>query len=148
MSVEDILKEKTSADHLLYVSMKYTKTCDVMLNLLSRWKVMIETSLDALLEKAKKKKKVKIIPPAPLMKIAILRKIFKKEEIIIETLDLYEFFRKVPSLGTARESEFRKNVNLKITEFGKETRIDLEKLQEYAEILERFIKFVREYLSS
>ena len=40
--LEKIIKEKISADHLLYVSMKYTKTCDVMINLLKRWKIMMD----------------------------------------------------------------------------------------------------------
>jgi len=30
--MEDIIQEKISADHLLYVSLKYTKTCDVIIN--------------------------------------------------------------------------------------------------------------------
>ena len=49
--IEEIIKEKTSADHLLYVSLKYTKTCDVILNLIARWKSLIEVSFDAILEK-------------------------------------------------------------------------------------------------
>ena len=60
--IEEILKEKTSADHLFYVSMKYTKTCDVILNLISRWKSMIETSFDAILEKAYEDKIIKKMP--------------------------------------------------------------------------------------
>ena len=50
--LEKIIKEKISADHLLYVSMKYTKTCDVMINLIKRWKIMMDYAFDALLEKA------------------------------------------------------------------------------------------------
>ena len=50
--IEEIIKEKTSADHLLYVSLKYTKTCDVILNLLARWKSLIELSFDTILEEA------------------------------------------------------------------------------------------------
>ena len=57
--MEAIIKEKISADHLLYVSLKYTKTCDVIINLLSRWKNMIEKGMDRLVEKAKKAKKTK-----------------------------------------------------------------------------------------
>ncbi len=141
------MKEKTSADHLLYVSMKYTKTCDVMLNLLERWKSMIEMSIDALLDKIKKKKIITALPVAPKMKVLTLRDAFKKEPIVLETLDIYEFFKKIPDLEKIRESEFRKNVCLKILESGKEIRIDMDKLKEYSEALERFIKFVRGYLS-
>ena len=59
--LEKIMKEKISADHLLYVSMKYTKTCDVMINLIKRWKIMMDYSFDGLLDKAKKKKMIKNI---------------------------------------------------------------------------------------
>jgi len=147
MPLERIMNEKTSADHLLYVSLKYTKTCDVMLNLIDRWKSMIDLATDALLEKIKKQKKITSIPLAPKMKIISLREAFKKEETMIQTLDLYEFFKKVPQLEKTRESEFRKHVCLRIFDNGKETKIDMEKLKEYSELLERFIKFVRAYLS-
>jgi len=148
MPLERIMKEKTSADHLLYVSLKYTKTCDVMLNLLERWKSMIDLCVDALLEKIKKKRIITAIPAAPKMKIDILRDNFKKSPEVIEALDLYEFFKRVPILEKIRESEFRKNVCLKIMDRGKEINIDLEKLKEYSEKIERFIKFIREFLSS
>ncbi len=140
------MKEKTSADHLLYVSLKYTKTCDVMLNLIERWKSMILLCLDALLQKAKKQRLVKSIPAAPKMKVEILKQAFKKEPIVIETINVYEFFKKAPELEKIRENEFRKNVCLRIIDSGKETRIDMDKLKEYSELLERFIKFVRGYL--
>ena len=48
--MEKIIKEKISADHLLYVSLKYTKTCDVIINLLYRWKIMIEFAIEKLIE--------------------------------------------------------------------------------------------------
>jgi len=148
MPEEAILKEKTSADHLLYVSLKYTKTCDVMLNLLERWQSLIELSINALLDKAKKKKIIKIIPVAPKMKVDALKKALKKYEEVIKGIELYDFFKRVPILEKKKEHDFRKNVCLKIMDQGQETKIDLEKLGEYAETIERFIKFVREFLSS
>ena len=117
-----------------------------MLNLLARWKSMIDLCNDAMLEKLKKKKSISSIPVAPKMRIIELRKALKKEEVVIETLDLYEFFKTVPDKQKSRENEFRKNVCLRIID-NKEVRIDMDKLKEYSEILERFIKFVRAYLS-
>ena len=119
-----------------------------MLNLIERWKSMMDFCADALLEKIKKKKLITAIPIAPKMKIDVLRGAFKKSPEIIETLDLYEFFKRVPTLEKIRECEFRKNVCLKIMDKGEEVRIDLEKLKEYSEKVERFIKFIREFLSS
>ena len=146
--ISDIIKEKTSADHLLYVSLKYTKTCDVILNLIARWKSMIEISFDFLLEQAKKQKKIPNLPNSPKEKILFMKKYFKKQEAIQETVPLYIFFKRIPELNKTREGEFRKNVNLKIMESDdKITEINMEKLAEYAEILERFISEVKHLLS-
>ena len=146
--LEEIIKEKTSADHLLYVSLKYTKTCDVILNLILRWKSMIEICFDAILEKAKKQKKIPALPKSPKERIEFIRKFFKKQEAIQEAVPLYIFFKRVPELTKKREGEFRKNVNLKIIESDdKITEINMDKLKEYSEILERFISEVKHFLS-
>ncbi len=93
--MEDIIKEKISADHLLYVSLKYTKTCDVIVNLLRRWSRMIETAIDQMLKHAKKKKKIKSIPTNLLGKIEEIRKVFKKDKEFLKVIDMYEMFRKI-----------------------------------------------------
>ena len=146
--MEEILKEKTSADHLLYVSLKYTKTCDVILNLLQRWKVMIERSIEAMLVHAKKRKMISSIPTSPLGKIETAKKLFKKQEVVLQTILFYEMLRKLDTLRKEREGEFRKNVNLRIFYTGKEVNVNLEKLKEYKELLEKFISYVKQFISS
>jgi len=144
--MQQIEKEMKVAQHLLYVSLKYTKTGDVILNLMHRWRLMIEHSVDSMLEKAKKKKKIKEIPVAPKLKIALLANLFKKEPVVIETLKLYSFFRRVDNLQHIKEHEFRKNVTLRVVD-EKEMAIDMEKLKEWQELLENFIKFVRVFIA-
>ena len=141
MLIDDIIKEKISADHLLYVSLKYTKTCDVILNLLSRWKIMVDTSFAFLIKKAGKSWKP--VPDAPRAKAIQLRKIYANEPIVIEALELYEFFRDIEGLEKMRESEFRKGVNLRVTYKGKIVNINLEQLAIYSQILERFISYLK-----
>jgi hypothetical protein len=169
--MEDIIKEKISADHLLYVSLKYTKTCDVMVNLLIRWRKMMEISIDAILKSAKKKRKISAVPTSPLGKIESIRKIFKKDKDMEKAMDSYEMFRKIEELRKERIGEFRKNVTLRmfrkieelrkerIGEFrknvtlrvfyrGEEININLEKLKEYAEMIEKFVDTTKKFLSS
>jgi hypothetical protein len=141
--MERIIKEKISADHLLYVSLKYTKTCDVIINLLLRWKIMIEYAMDALIEKAKKQKKWKSVPDAPRAKLIQLKQIYEKDAIIKETLDVYELFRDIEKLEKVRESEFRKGVNLRVTYRGQIVNINLDKLKEYSALLEKFISALK-----
>ncbi len=146
--MEEIIQEKISADHLLYVSLKYTKTCDVIKNLILRWRKMIQTSIEEILKHAKKKKKIKTISSNPLGKLEEVKKLFKKDENFQEVLKMYEMFRKIEELRTERIGEFRKNVALKIFYQGNEINVDLEKLKEYAEKLEKFISTTKQFLTS
>ncbi len=146
--MEDIIQEKISADHLLYVSLKYTKTCDVIMNLLLRWRKMIETSIEKTLAHAKKKKKISSVSTNPVGVIEQVRILFKKDKEFLEVIDLYEMFRKIRELRTERIGEFRKNVTLKVFYRGEEIDINLEKLKEYAELLEKFISKIKQFLVS
>ncbi|MCU0642097.1 MAG: hypothetical protein MUF61_00770 [archaeon] len=141
--MERIIKEKISADHLLYVSLKYTKTCDVIINLLLRWKIMIEMGMDKLVEKAKKEKKWKPVSDAPRAKLVQLANIYRGEPVISETLSTYEMFRDIEKLEKIRESEFRKGVNLKVTFKGQQVNVNLDKLKEYSQLLEKFISYLK-----
>jgi hypothetical protein len=144
--IEEIIKEKTSADHLLYVSLKYTKTCDVILNLLARWKSLIELSFDTLIEQEIEEGRIPHKPISPKQRIEFMKLYFKKSSEIQETIPLYIFFKRVPGLNKTREGEFRKNVNVKIIEPRRTTIINLEKLSEYAEVIDTFISSVKKRL--
>lgn len=144
--MDRIIQEKISADHLLYVSLKYTKTADVILNLLSRWRNMIDLSIDNLLEKAKKEKKIKIIPIAPKPKVDLLRQVYKKDQEILQALELYEFWKKIPDLEKTKEQEFRKNVTLKVSYKGEWIDINMDKLKEYSVSMENFISKLKQLL--
>ncbi len=144
--MEEIIQEKISADHLLYVSLKYTKTCDVIMNLIIRWRKMIETSIDAILIEAKRKKKISAVTTSPVKKIEQVRTLFKNDKNFQEVIDLYEMFRKIEGLRIERIGEFRKNVTLKILYRGKEINVNLEQLKIYAEMLEKFISTTKQFL--
>lgn len=142
----NIEKEKRSAEHLLYVSLKYTKTCDVILNLILRWQSMINESFNAMLVKAKKQKMIKVIPIAPKMKTDLIKKTFPKEEIVQKVLEVYIFFKRIPQLEQFREYEFRKNVRLRVIINNQNIEINLEKLKEYQEMMEKFLAYVKAYI--
>ena len=145
--MEEIIQEKISADHLLYVSLKYTKTCDVILNLLLRWRRMIEISIDAILRHAKKKKKISIVPANPIGKIEEVKTLFKKDKEFLKVIEFYEMLRKIENLKRERIGEFRKNVCLKIFYQGSEINVNLEQLKIYADLLEIFISTTKQFLS-
>lgn len=145
--MQDIEKELKSAQHLLYVSMKYTKTCDVIINLMFRWQQLISVSINKILEHSKRKKMISKVPATPVEKLNAVRDLFKREEIIQRTLDLYEFFRRLPKLEQIREHEFRKNVALKVIDKEQVIEINMDMLKSWNILVDDFIKFTRHLIS-
>lgn len=144
--MEEIIQEKISADHLLYVSLKYTKTCDVIMNLLLRWRKMIDTCIDQSLKKAQKTGKLTTIPDNAIGKIREIKILFNDNENYLKTIDFFMMLRKLEDLKYERIGEFRKNVALKIQFRGEEVNVNLEQLKIYADMLEKFIQSTKEFL--
>ena len=145
--MEEIIKEKISADHLLYVSLKYTKTCDVIINLLLRWRNLIDVCINKLLLNAKDNKKIDNVSDNAIGRIKQIKDIFKKNKEIIEVIDFFMMLRKLETLEIERIGEFRKNVALKVQFRGQEVNINLEQLKIYAETMEKFTSKVKEILT-
>jgi len=137
-----IERERSIAEHLFYVSLKYTKTTDVILNLINRWVMMIDLSIGHILKTAKKAKKIKEIPVAPKARELLVRKI-SKDPIVLEVMDMYSFFRKLPDLDKIREYEFRKNVALRVVSEDKERKIDMDQLKLWNEKMSGFLLAIK-----
>ena len=108
----------------------------------------MDYTFDALLDKAKKKKLIKEVPTAPRLKIDAINTVFKDTPEVLEAVREYEMFKLIDALKKTKENEFRKGVCLRVTYRGQEIAINLEKLKEYSEILERFINYTKLFLSS
>jgi len=104
---------------------------------------MIDKGMDRLIEKAKKKRKWKATSDAPLAKLIQLKKVYASEKDVMDAFVLYELFKDIEKLDKIRENEFRKGVNLKVTYKGSVIDINLEKLKEYSDTLERFISYLK-----
>lgn len=145
---EEIIKEKTSADHLMYVSLKYTKTCDVILNLIARWKSLMEISFDAILQKGCDDGSIECMHSTPKQRIEFMKKYFAQDEAIQKVIPLYIFFKRIPDLKKVRSGEFRKNVNLKVAVTPtKDVDINMEMLGQYYDTIEAFMERVKVILS-
>jgi hypothetical protein len=108
---------------------------------------MIDTCINEILKKAKKAKKIEEISENAVGKIKQIKEIFSKDKNFIEVIDFFMMLRKLENLKTERIGEFRKNVALKIQFRGQEINVNLEQLKIYAEMIEKFIKTTKQYLT-
>ena len=141
--MKKIEAEFKRAEHLLYVSLKYTKTADVIRNVLNRWLSTIEMCIERLLIRAKRTKKIKQIPTAPLARAELIPTIYK-DKIVNEVLELYYFFRRLKKLEQMRMHEFRKHVALLVIDGKKEINIDIPKLYEWNHKIALFLEYAKE----
>ncbi len=96
------------AEHLFYVTLKYTRTADVIRNAIKR----LISALDRTVEDMLEMKKVPNIPAIPLMRVDLLKKVFPKDKKIVELIDFYYLLRRIDKSRFDVKEEFRKNVAL------------------------------------
>ena len=134
-------EELKRADHLLYVTLKYTRTADVIKNTIHRLLNSIDNAIISSLEILKKKKRLKEIPLTPVSRAELLSKLYNKAEMK-QFLDFYFLLRKIDKAEFYKREEYRKHVAL-IVEYGDEViQVDTETLEEYYIKTKQFVEFV------
>ena len=134
-------EELKRADHLLYVTLKYTRTGDVIKNTIHRLLNSIDNAVIYALETLKKKKKLKDVPLTPVSRAELLKKLYNKIEMK-QFLSFYFLLRKIDKAEFYKREEYRKHVAL-VVEYNDEViQVDTETLQEYFLKTRQFIEYV------
>ncbi|HLD15054.1 MAG TPA: hypothetical protein VJB94_00540 [Candidatus Nanoarchaeia archaeon] len=106
---ENSREELKRADHLLYVSLKYTRTADVIKNTIKRLISAYNFAIFDALTYLKKKKKIKEIPVVPNLRAEALQKLlpaFKND------IKFYFLLKEIDKAEYSKKEEYRKNVAL------------------------------------
>jgi hypothetical protein len=146
--IEEAKHELKRADHLIFVSLKYTRTMDVLESTVKRLISSIEMSMEVFLSWLVKKKKIESIPLAYKEKVEIARSNFKKDEVVQEMLKFYSFLMRVDKAEHTGKNEFRKGVTMTaINELGDVVdEINIDKLKDYYLKTMGFIEYVEEFM--
>ena len=141
-SLNNAKEEFKRCDHLLYVSLKYTRTVDVIKSLISRMISTYEFVIDALL----KKKRVKDIPSQVGVKIDRARGLFADDPVVMVNLDNFIMLRKLDKVAYKVENEFRRHVHLLANVDGKDVAIGIDEMMAYYAKLKEFLESLDESL--
>ena len=136
--IENAREELKRADHLIYVSLKYTRTCDIIMNTVKRLIESFEYTMTSLLDKLKEKKKVKIIPDLGVNKAELLEKIDKKYK---NYMKLYLLLKKIESCRFEGREEYRKHVTMIVHMDKKVMEVDVPTLEDYYAKTKEFVDF-------
>ena len=144
---EDKAKEELKrVDHLIYVTLKYTRTCDVIKNIVKR----LISSFDAImlegLEYLKAKKKIKLIPTSNTLRTELFFTKFKKRGVK-KYLDLYNLLKRIDKCEKiSKKEEYRKHVTLIAELENGPINVDVPMLFSYYKTVKEFVDLINEWM--
>ena len=143
--INEAKNELRRVEHLYYVSLKYTRTADVIKNVIERLINSFSFLVDALLEYAKSKKLVEKIPLAPRAKSDLLKVIYPEDEELTKFINFYTLLRDIRSAPYTKREEYRRHVTMS-SEIspGEFIEVNIDVLGEYLKYLHMFFDFVKE----
>ena len=143
-SFDDAVQELKRVDHLFWVSLKYTRTVDVIKHVIERLINCIGFGLEALLKYAKEKKLVASIPTNAGLRCDLLKKIFPDNLELRDYINFYLRLRKLSKAEYARREEFRRHVTMIATiDKGEIVEVTIDSLKDDYEKTRDFISFVK-----
>lgn len=137
-AIENAKEELKRADHLMYVSLKYTRTVDVLRSILER----LINSFDFLIDALLKAKKVKDIPKIPKLKAEAVKKAYLDDQQMSTFMDFYLLLRSVDRASFERALEYRRHVTMTAHLDDKEIEIDIDIIENYFNKVKDFVALV------
>ncbi len=133
-------EELKRADHLVYVSLKYTRTCDIMKNAIKRMIAAFELAMSDYLEYLRKSKKLGNVHGSVKERSVQMKPLLGNPGK--KYLNLYNLLKKIDKAEYTASEEFRKNVTLK-TKTPTPIEVKVDDLYNYLEITKEFASFIK-----
>lgn len=141
-ALERAQQELKRADHLIYVSLKYTRTVDVLKSIIERLMSTIDAGFDALLHTAKTENKIPAVPTLPRLKIEALRKAYTEHTHLKNYIDFYLLLRKLDKAQFDRAQEYRRHVTMKAKFDEHHVEITIDIINDYFHKTKEFLALV------
>lgn len=140
-------KEIGRADHLFHVTLKYTRTVDVLKSLIQRLISAMDFGIEALLRQCKERKLITAIPELPRLRIEILRKEFSDDPEIQKYVDFFMLLRKIEKAKFDKAMEYRRHVTMTVCIDEKEAEVTIDIIGDYFRKTKEFLNYVDDIIS-
>ncbi|MBT7903352.1 hypothetical protein HN587_05805 [Candidatus Woesearchaeota archaeon] len=135
--------ELKRADHLIFVSLKYTRTVDVLKSIIERLINCVDFCFNALLTDLVEKGELREIPSAPVPKCKLVKELFADDEKVVQMVELFLLWRRISKAEYSKEFEFRRHVAL--TAFLKDeenVKVNIDVITEYFQKTKLFFGYL------
>jgi len=129
-------EELKRLEHIIYVSLKYTRTTDVIINALTRLVSVFDLIIEAYLEKAREEGMIHALPKSPALRGTKLAELYADDAKLQSYMAFYAFLKIILKSTYGKREEYRRHVTV-IVEMDKATAyVDIDCLTNY----ERFVR--------
>jgi hypothetical protein len=144
--VEESYNEMKRCDHLIYVSLKYTRTTDIIRSIIERLHNTYETLLTGYLQEYKEKNKVDV-PTAPGMIAEFYKQLYPNDAALAKYLDFYLLCRRILRANYDKQQEFRRHVTMTVHLEDGDLPLTIDVVTEYYHNARMFLAHMRQYIT-
>ncbi|HLC22397.1 MAG TPA: hypothetical protein VJJ79_01345 [Candidatus Nanoarchaeia archaeon] len=139
MQDDDLAEEELKRiDHLIFVTLKYTRTVDIIKTILQKFILTIDYKIEQFYNVQYNIEKIKDIPLVPMVRLKNLERLHPHDKKIKDMVDFYMTLKKICNAEQRAKEEYRKNVTL----VTKEQEVNIPKLKEYVEKTKEYVQYL------
>jgi hypothetical protein len=143
LEAQDELKR---LEHIIYVSLKYTRTVDVLANALKRLVSTYDLIIEAYLLRAQEEGKIENLPKSPALRANRVIQIYPEDKQLTKYLGFYAYLKVVLKLPHRKREEYRRHVSLIVDHENTTTEIKIDHLMNCEKYIHRFYTYARDSL--
>jgi len=140
-SLENAKEELKRIDHLIYVTLKYTRTVDVLMSVIERMINCYEFLIEAMVRKEIHDRKIEEAPGNPIAKANLVLEIHTSK-LLKQNIEKYLMFRKLRRVAHSKSNEFRRHVTMETVVDDESIRVDIDSITEDFHELKKVVEYV------
>ncbi len=117
---EEAKEELKRVEHIIYVSLKYTRTVDIIRNALQRMVSACDLIIEGILWHRFERKDIPEIPKSVKEKVSLVKKLYKDDKELERYIIFYLFLRDLIKAPFTRREEYRRHVTM-VSQLKKQT---------------------------
>ena len=126
-------------DHLIYVSLKYTRTVDVLKSILKRLIACFDDCITGLLELSVEREKIPNLPTNVVARMRTIIELFPHKDIE-RLINFYVMLRKIDKGTPIKSNEYRRGVRMSVILKDTVVEVDIDNVEEYFKLAQTFYR--------
>lgn len=140
-------EELKRLEHIIYVSLKYTRTVDVIINALNRMVGMFDLIIEAFLEKAKEENLIESLPKSPALRATRVKELYPEDLKLQKYMQFYSSLKIILNSPYEKREEYRRHVTLIIPLEKSTAEIKIDHLINCERFIHHFYNYAKQIIT-